>query len=113
MKPLVSLQLETTGLGAVWGHCDQIQNYLAQLASHDRTDTFLYANLLSTVLNELLEVVFSRHQPPGMVNCRLLRRDRTDRVELTLSVDAAGRDFYERSVAAAQASGVSELYTRS
>ena len=113
MKPLVSLQLETTGLVGAWEHCDQIANYLAQLASHDRTDSFLYANLLSTILNELLEVVFTRHAPRDAVRCTISRAGASDQITLRIPVDEESRAFYQRSVAAAQRDDVGDLYAHS
>lgn len=110
--PLVELTLETDAFAADWRHCDQVANYLAQLVAHDRPDSFLYANLLSTVLNELLESVFARHHRHGAVHCTLLREGRCDRIELVIPVDAGARAFYEETATAARATGVSEVYTR-
>src|SRR3954462_15505690 len=110
--PLVELTLETDAFARDWSHCDQVANYLGQLVAHDRPDSFLYANLLSTVLNELFEAVFARHHTHGGVRCTLLRHGRCDRIELVIPVDAAARAFYEESVAATQTSEVAEVYTR-
>src|SRR3954470_15854564 len=107
--PLVELTLDADAFAGDWRHCDLVANYLAQLVAHDRPDSFLYANLLSTVLNELLESVFARRQRAGAVTCTLLREGRGDRIELLIPVDAAARAFYEEAVAAAQDSGVSEV----
>jgi hypothetical protein len=112
-RPLVHLDLEPSAFAADWKHCDQVANYLARIASFDRADTFLYSNLLSTVLNELFEVVFFNHRPPGMLKCALLRNGTTDRIELTIPVDAPSRDFYQRSVTDSQSDRVAELYTKS
>lgn len=112
MSLLVELDLETAAFAADWNHCDQIANYLAQLVSHDRRDSFLYANLLSTVLNELLEVVYAQHAPTGAVKCALAREAQTDRIALTIPVESDARSFYERSVAATQNPAVTESYTR-
>jgi hypothetical protein len=113
VRPLVHLDLEPSAFAADWKHCDQIANYLARIASFDRADTFLYSNLLSTVLNELLEVAFFHHQPPGTVRCTLLRQGTMDRIELTIPVDKSSRGFYERGVADAQSARVTELYASS
>jgi hypothetical protein len=111
-SPLVELELDLAAFAADWNHCDQIANYLAQLVSHDRPDTFLYANLLSTVLNELLEVVYARHQPAGAVKCTLRRTGPTDHLEFRIPVDQEARGFYLRSVHAAESPAVAERYTR-
>jgi hypothetical protein len=112
-RPLIQLDLETAAFAANWGHCDQIANYLALMASFDRADTFLYSNLLSTVLNELFELVFVRHQPTGCIKCTLLRDGQTDRIELRIPAGEAERTFFQRSVADSQASNARDLYTHS
>jgi hypothetical protein len=112
MSPLVEIDLETASFAADWNHCDQIANYLAQLVSHDRRDSFLYANLLSTVLNELLEVVYAQHNPTGALKCTLAREGQSDRIALTIPVHDDARAFYERSVSATQSEAVAESYTR-
>jgi hypothetical protein len=112
-RPLVQLDLEPTAFIADWKHCDQVANYLARIASFDRPDTFLYSNLLSTVLNELLEVAFFNHQPTGTLTCSLLREGAADRIELKIPVDGAVRGFYERGVSDAQSTRVTELYASS
>src|ERR1700712_2552734 len=110
--PLVELTLEADAFAGDWRHCDLVANYLAQLVAHDRPDSFLYANLLSTVLNELLESAFARQRRQGAVQCTLLREGKCDRVGLVVPVEAGARSFYAETVAAAQAADVSGVYTR-
>lgn len=112
-RPLLHFDLEPSTFAADWRHCDRIANYLAGLASFDRVDSFLYANLLSTVLNELFEIVFCQHAPSGWVTCALSRNDGTDRIELHIPAGEVERQFYRRGVAAAQAPEVGEVYTQS
>jgi hypothetical protein len=112
-RPLVHMDLEPSAFAADWKHCDQLANYLARIASFDRPDTFLYSNLLSTVLNELLEVAFFNHQPSGTLKCSLLRKGATDRIELNIPVNGEIRGFYERGVSDAQSNRVTELYASS
>lgn len=111
-SPLVELQLETAAFAGDWNHCDHVANYLAQLVSHDRPDSFLYANLLSTVLNELLEVIFARHAPRGAVTCTLSRENGADLLDFTVPVDEADRAYYQASAAGAKSADVAETYTR-
>jgi hypothetical protein len=112
-RPLVHMDLEPSAFAADWKHCDQVANYLARIASFDRPDTFLYSNLLSTVLNELLEVAFFNHQPTGTLKFSLLRNGSTDRIELKIPVNGEIRGFYERGVSDAQSNRVTELYASS
>jgi len=109
---LIELELDAAAFSADWGHCDRTANYLARLASFDRRDAFLYGNLLSTVLNELFEIVFCEHQTPGIVRCTLLRNGIADRIVLEIPVRDAQRAFYEQGVARSQAPEAADTYTR-
>lgn len=111
-RSLLYFELEPSTLTADWRHCDKIANYLAGLASFDRVDSFLYGNLFSTVLNELFEIVFCQHAPTGQVKCSLSRRGKGDRIELEIPADEGEREFYRRSVGAAQAPEVGDVYTK-
>ena len=111
--PLIQVDLDSVAFVADWQHCDHLANYLSRLASFDRADTFFYANLLSTVLNELLEIVFFEHDPEGgELSCTLLRDGAVDRVELLIPVDDQRRGFYERGVEEAQSPCAAEIYTQ-
>ncbi len=112
-RPLLRLEIDAAAVATDWRHCDRMANYLARLASFDRTDAFLYSNLLSTVLNELFEIVFWHHEVPGAVNCTLLRSGDTDRIELEIPIDEPDRSFYETAVAQAQLPDAAVNYTRS
>jgi len=112
-KQLLKFDLEPSTFAADWRHCDRIANYHAGLASFDRTDSFLYDILFSTVLNELFEILFFQHAPSGRVSCALSRNGGTDRIELDIPSGDREREFYRRSVEVAQRPGVGEVYTRS
>lgn len=98
---------------ADWRHCDQVANYLARSVSLDRADPFLHANLLSTVLNEALEVVFYQHAAGGTFRCAMHRAGAADRIEMLVPAGQAERAFYRDGVAVARAQNVTEIYTRS
>ena len=70
-----------------WLHCDRISSYLARMVSHNRADSLLYANLLSSALNELLETAFVHHGPEGDFSCRVSRAGEADVIELDLPCD--------------------------
>lgn len=86
---------------ADWSNCDRISNYVAGLVSQRRTDSLRYANLFSSVLNELLETAFRCHRAPGEIACTVYRGTLHDRIELSVPCDAASRAFYESAVAKA------------
>jgi hypothetical protein len=111
-RPLLELELDPSAFTKDWRHCDLVANYLSRLASFDRTDTFFYSNLLSTVLNELMEIAFFKHHPAGPLTCKLLRSGPVDRVELLIPVNDASRSFYERAVEEAQSSRAAEAYAQ-
>jgi hypothetical protein len=111
--PLIELDFDATAFAADWRHCDQVANYVARTVSLDRPDPFLHANLLSTVLNEALEIVFNQHGPEGSFRCAVHRAGRADRIELVIPAGAAERAFYRDGVTAARAHNVAEVYTRS
>lgn len=106
------MDLEIGAFAADWRHCDQVANYVSRAVSFDRVDTFLYANLLSTVLNELLEIVFHQHKVVGTLRCTFFRDGALDRVELRIPVDGLQWEFYRKGAADAQSPDVAELYTR-
>ncbi len=112
-RSLIEVDLEIGAFVASWNHCDQTANYLARTVSFERTDSFLYSNLFSTVLNELLEIVFYQHKPGGRLLCTILRDGLIDRIELNIPVGAAERAFYRKGVDEARSMQAGDLYTRS
>lgn len=93
-----------------WSNCDRISNYVANLVSQRRTDSLRYANLFSSVLNELLETAFRRHHAPGEIACTVYRGAPGDSIELSVPCDAATRMFYESAVAEACRADVAERF---
>ena len=96
--------------GADWTHCDHLSSYVARMVSHNRADSLLYSNLLSSALNELLETVFRAHATEGTFRCRIWRSGATDRVELVIPCKADQRNFYLDTVALARDADVAERY---
>lgn len=72
-----------------WSNCDRISNYIGNLVSQRRTDSLRYANLFSSVLNELLETAFRRHHAPGEIACTVYRGAPGDSIKLSVPCDAA------------------------
>lgn len=93
-----------------WSNCDRIANYVANLVSQRRTDSLRYANLFSSVLNELLETAFRRHHAPGEIACTVYRGAPGDSIELSVPCDDATRMFYESAVAEACRADVAERF---
>lgn len=93
-----------------WLHCDRISSYLARMVSHNRTDSLLYANLLSSALNELLETAFVHHGPEGEFACRVCRAGAADVIELELPCDEKTLTFYAEAAKRLERPDVAELY---
>ena len=93
-----------------WVHCDRISCYVARIASHDRADSLLYANLLSSALNELLETVFANHAPGGSLSCKVSRAGAKDVIELSLPYDDKTLRFYTDAAMRLERMDVEELY---
>ncbi len=107
---LLELSMGIDDFSSEWLHCDRISSYVARIVSHNRTDSILYANLLSSALNELLETVFSHHGPAGELSCRVRRTGTADVIELTLPCDDVALQFYAEAADALQRPDVSDVY---
>ena len=57
-KLLLSVSYEMEKFSNDWRHCDYSASYLAQLISSRATDPTKQSIMLSTVINELLEVIY-------------------------------------------------------
>jgi hypothetical protein len=81
---------------ADWAQCDRIANYLATALTFDRPDPFLYANLLSTILNEALETIHWRHAGDGELRCSVHAEGGQMLVLFDFPADAGQCTFYAR-----------------
>jgi hypothetical protein len=107
---LLEVSMGIEDFSSEWLHCDRISSYVARMVSHNRADSLLYANLLSSALNELLETVFANHGPRGEFNCRVRRSGPTDVIELTLPCDDTTLRFYTDAAGVLQRGDVAEIY---
>ena len=109
-SPLVEISMGIEAFASEWLHCDRISSYLARMVSHNRTDSLLYANLLSSALNELLETAFAHHGPQGEFSCRVSRSGNADVIELELPCDEAALSFYSEASQRLKRPDVADLY---
>jgi hypothetical protein len=93
-----------------WLHCDRMSSYLARMVSHNRTDSLLHANLLSSALNELLETAFAHHGPEGDFTCRVSRAGEADVIELDLPCDEKTLSFYSAAARRLTEPDLAETY---
>lgn len=107
---LLEVSMEIEDFSSEWLHCDRISSYVARMVSHNRADSLLYANLLSSALNELLETVFLNHGPEGQFSCRVRRSGPKDVIELTLPCDDPTLQFYTDAAGLLQRRDVADVY---
>lgn len=91
---LLEIDMDIGVFSSDWSYCDRVSSYVAQMISHNRTDSLLYSNLFSSALNELLETAYRAHGASGSFVCSVSRLGRQDRIELTIPCEASGTTFY-------------------
>lgn len=107
---LLEVSMKIEDFSSNWLHCDRISSYFAGMVSHNRADSLLYANLLSSALNEMLETVFANHGQDGEFICRLRRSGSKDFIELTLPCDESTLQFYSAATSLLQRDDAADVY---
>ena len=107
---LIQVSMGINDFAGEWIHCDRISSYVARLVAQNRADPLLYANLFSSALNELLEVVFFNHGSEGHMTCLVRRLGEVDVIEISLPCDERTLAFYTDVVSALDRQDVEELY---
>lgn len=97
-EPLLCVEMDVADFLCDWLNCDQLSNHLAAMVSHDRGDPIRYANVLSSALNEVLEVSFRTPSNCGRLSCEISRSDDTDRIELTFPSPREQRRGYSEAL---------------
>ncbi|WP_421693539.1 ubiquinone biosynthesis methyltransferase UbiE [Aestuariivirga sp.] len=109
-KPLLEISMGIEAFASDWLHCDRISSYVARMVSHNRADSLLFANLLSSALNELLETAFIHHGPEGEFSCRVCRVGEADLIELNLPCDESALHYYKEAAERLKRADVVEIY---
>ena len=109
-SPLVEISMGIEAFASEWLHCDRMSSYLARMVSHNRADSLLHANLLSSALNELLETAFAHHGPVGDFSCRVSRAGEADVIELDLPCDEKALSFYNEAARRLMQPDLAEAY---
>lgn len=97
-EPLIEVAMSAQAFSAHWAQCGHIATYIARAVSHNRTDSTLYSNLFSSAVNELLELAYRNHRGDGLVQCRVLRREEVDRIEISIPSDPSRGRFLLNAV---------------
>lgn len=107
---LVEFSMGIKDFCSEWTHCDRISSFLARLVCQTRADPLLYANLFSSVLNELLETVFANHGSVGDLTCLIRRAGEADVIELGFPCDDKTLKFYADAVSTLDRRDIEDLY---
>ncbi|HTJ57163.1 MAG TPA: ubiquinone biosynthesis methyltransferase UbiE [Devosiaceae bacterium] len=109
-ESLLCISMGVDVFASDWLHCDRISSYVARMVSHNRTDSVLYSNLMSSALNELLETAYRCHGERGELSCRVLRDGRYDRIELEIPSDDKARAFFAETAEVLARDDAAEQY---
>lgn len=85
-KLLVSVNYKLDKFTQDWRHCDSSANYLAQLVSSSSTDPTKMFIMLSTVINELLEVIYYMHNDDNHLRIDVKKLDENLIVDFGLTL---------------------------
>jgi len=84
-----------------WRHCDQTSNYLAQLVGVSHPQAKRYINLLSTILNEMLEVIFRQNKindVKGSMNISIKQEGNYVFTTFDMPVNELEKDFFIQTI---------------
>ena len=95
---IMAARFSAGGFVRQWGHCHLLANYIARYVSANEGDPERHATLLSTFINELLEVVFRNHAADGQIELIFRKKIRHIILQLTVPVTEANRIFYRMAV---------------
>jgi hypothetical protein len=80
--PMATLELDAGLLKSEWGLCDRVAEYLSGIAGQHHSDAARYSNLLSVVINELVELAFKATSKVGTVTFELQKDSDIVRVKI-------------------------------
>jgi hypothetical protein len=97
-RMIMAAKFTVNGFARQWSHCHLVANYLARFVSANEGDPERHATLLSTFVNELLEVIFRNHADDGEIDVIFRKRGRHVVLQLTIPVTDQHRIFYRMAV---------------
>jgi hypothetical protein len=99
--PTLEVTISTGAFDSSWSNCERVSSYVARAVSHNRRDALLHYNLLSSALNEILELAFRAHAPGAAITCSVLRKAAFDRIVLSVPGNEELSGTYRKLVAEA------------
>ena len=109
-QTLLEFDMDALAIDEHWTYCDHIANFVARMVSHNRTDPFLYSNLLSASLNELFETVYRTRKEAGQLRFRFLRNEHGDRIQLSLPCSKEEQEFLHDTLDEIHSPDAAETY---
>jgi hypothetical protein len=97
-RMIMAARFTVGGFAREWSHCHLLANYLARYVSANEGDPERHATLLSTFINELLEVIYRNHAPEGQIELIFRKKGRHVILQITLPVSEQNRVFYRMAV---------------
>jgi len=107
---LLAISMDISVFASDWAYCDRLSTYVAKMISHNRADSLLYSNLLSSALNELLETAHRNHGAAGDFSCTVLRAADRDRIELRIPSQSEDLSFYRDAIERLSSPDIAESY---
>jgi len=94
-----------------WQHCSQLSDYLAQFVSTKQIDPDSFSNLLSTILNEVLESIYHYSKKDGNVIIDIYNQDFCVIVKAAIPVDQQSHSFYNNVLYEINNNNPNDLYS--
>ena len=108
--PAIRVCCDMPGFIADWRRCDHLSNFLAEALNLIKADPFAFANMLSTVINEVLETIFYHNAGRGSLTLALSEENAVTVLRAEFAVDDSDRLLYERIVTTLAAHDPVALY---
>ena len=96
IPPAIHICCDMSGFTADWRRCDQLSNFLAEAFSMVKADPFAFSNMLSTIINEVLETIFYNNAGKGSLVLQLREENAVTILCAEFAVDDSTRSLYER-----------------
>ena len=97
-RMIMAAKFTVNSFARQWSQCHLVANYLSRFVSANESDPERHATLLSTFVNELLEVVFRNHAEDGEIDIIFRKRARDVVLQFTIPVADQHRVFYRMAV---------------
>ena len=97
-RMIMAARFTVGGFAREWAHCHLLANFLGRYVSANEGDPERTATLLSTFINELLEVIYRNHAPEGQLELIFRKKGRHVILQVTIPVTDANRVFYRMAV---------------